>query len=137
MDDSGDQLPNPDISSDEEELSEDEIVDSETEEDSLESWRVNPRQPADPEGFSIYFTNVQSLKYKLDLIYHETDEIQAVALCETWLDKRTQDEELQLPGFNTILRRDRPGEAYGGVGLYLRQEIHYERREDLESGNIE
>ena len=56
MDDPEYQLPNPDIVSDEDELSEEESLDSETEEDSLEPWLVNPVQPADPNGFSIYST---------------------------------------------------------------------------------
>ena len=80
---------------------------------------------------------MQSFRHKLDYIYHETDEIQAVALCETWLAERIEDADLQIPGFNTIIRRDRLGDAYGGVGLYLRQEIHYERQRELESTSLE
>ena len=60
-----------------------------------------------------------------------------MALSETWLDKKIEDEELVLPGFNTIIRKDRKGEAYGGVGLYLRREIHFERRLDLEKEDLE
>ena len=44
---------------------------------------------------------------------------------------------MELPGFASIEHKDRRGEAYGGVGLYVRQNIHYERRTDLESDNLE
>ena len=71
MVDPGDLLPNPEHSSDEDELSENEFWDSNAE-DPPEPWLLNSVQPADPNGFSIYYTNVQSLKYKLDQIYHET-----------------------------------------------------------------
>ena len=61
MVDPGDLLPNPEFSSDEDELGEDESWDSDTEEDPPDPWLVNPVQPADPGGFSIYFTNVRVL----------------------------------------------------------------------------
>ena len=67
----GDLLPTPDDLSDEDDLSEEEPWDSDTEEDIQEPWLINPIQPADPKGFSIYYTNVQSLRYKLDQIYHD------------------------------------------------------------------
>ena len=60
-----------------------------------------------------------------------------MAVCETWLDERISDSDLEIPGFNTIIIKDRPGEAYGGVGLYLRQEVHFELRKDLETNDLE
>ena len=53
----------------------------------------------------------------------------------TWLGGRTKN--LEIPGFGEIIRKDWPGEAYGGVALYLRKEIHYERRVDLENPGLE
>ena len=60
-----------------------------------------------------------------------------MAICESWLDEKIKNESLEIPGFGEIFRKDRPGEAYGGVALYLGEEIHHERRLDLESENLE
>ena len=59
-----------------------------------------------------------------------------MALCETWLDTNVDSSCLEILGFGEIIRRDRRGDAYGGVALYLLEEIHYERRPDLESENL-
>ena len=87
-----DLLPNPDTESDEDDFSDDDPWDSGTEEDPPDRWTTNPIIPVDPLGFSVFFTNVQSLKSKVEQIYHETTDVEVVGVCETWLDSRTDSE---------------------------------------------
>ena len=42
-----------------------------------------------------------------------------------------------LPGFHTLMRKDRPNGPSGGVGLYISQQFLVTRRHDLESPVIE
>ena len=42
-----------------------------------------------------------------------------------------------LQSFNKPERKDRPGDSHGGVMLYVKEGIHYKRRDDLELRNIE
>ena len=49
-------------------------------------------------------------------------EAYAVVLTETWLDAGILDAEININGFK-LYRKDRSGQAHGGVCIYLRQDI--------------
>ena len=49
----------------------------------------------------------------------------------------TDTSELLLHSFNTPERKDREHDSHGGVMIYVKDCLHYKRRVDLESRNIE
>lgn len=81
--------------------------------------------------------NVQSILAKLDILHAELLEFDILAFSETWLSSTTATDDLLLQSFNTPERRDRAGDRYGGLILYVKEGIHYRRRKDLEPRHIE
>jgi hypothetical protein len=59
----------------------------------------------------------------------------ALAVSETWLDDSVTDEEVTVPGYS-VVRKDRNREG-GGVCLYIRDNICFNKRDDLITNNIE
>ena len=59
-----------------------------------------------------------------------------ITLSETFLTNSISSTELSLPGFNEILRRDRPTFG-GGVAVYVKQALSFKRLLDLEDPNLE
>ncbi len=76
--------------------------------------------------------NVQSIVQKLDVLYAELREFDILAFTETWLSPSVLQSDLLLDSFQTPERKDRTGDSHGGVLLYVRDNIHYKRRVDLE-----
>ena len=89
------------------------------------------------DSFKIYYNNVQSLRLHLEDLYHESSEVQLIAATETWLGPTVEDNVVRINGFQSIIRKDRPGDAHGGVALYIRNGIVSKRREDLETLDLE
>ena len=56
-------------------------------------------------------------------------------LSETWLDNTVHSSEIEIPGY-VFERVDRNRDG-GGVGMYIKDDIQYKRRFDLENANIE
>ncbi|MCG8032214.1 MAG: endonuclease/exonuclease/phosphatase family protein [Candidatus Thiodiazotropha taylori] len=81
--------------------------------------------------------NVQSISNKLDVLHAELFEFDILAFTETWLSPTTNTDSLLLQSYNTPERRDRLGDAHGGVIVYVKEGIRYKRRNDLEIGGIE
>ncbi|MEW8546861.1 MAG: endonuclease/exonuclease/phosphatase family protein, partial [Candidatus Thiodiazotropha sp.] len=86
--------------------------------------------------FSIVHYNIQSIVNKLDIIESELCNFDIICLTETWLDERTINTSLSLNEYN-LFRRDRVGDRYGGICVYVKQNIYSRRRLDLELPNIE
>ena len=64
-----------------------------------------------------------------------TTNLDILGLCETWLKEEISDQELNIPGYQ-LFRRDRISEgprAYGGVAIYIKDNIVCNRRMDLET----
>ena len=53
-----------------------------------------------------------------------------ITLSETFLTNSIPSSELSLPGFNEILRRDRPTFG-GGVAVYVKESLSFKRLADL------
>ena len=81
--------------------------------------------------------NVQSVHSKLDHLYTELHEFDIIALSETWLSQATSDSDLHFTSFHPPERKDRTFNNYGGVLLYVKDNLFYRRRLDLEIINIE
>ena len=58
-----------------------------------------------------------------------------IAITESWLDDSYTDDAVSIDGYS-IQRRDRKGHA-GGVCIYVRDDISFNRRYDLDKDNLE
>ena len=81
--------------------------------------------------------NVQSILTKLEILNTELLDFDILAFSETWLSSAVKDEDLLLQLFNSPERKDRVGDRYGGVIVYIKEGIHYKRRKDLEVRGVE
>ena len=59
-----------------------------------------------------------------------------ICLTETWLDRRTADQTLNLEGYK-FDRRERDGDCHGGVCVYVNSNVYSRRRTDLELPDTE
>ena len=86
---------------------------------------------------SVVHYNVQSLVPKLDLLTTELSEFDILAFTETWLNPSVPTIDLTIDSYRIPERKDRPGDSHGGVILYVKNNIHYTRRQDLELRGVE
>ena len=80
--------------------------------------------------------NVQSLVPKLDILGAELLEFDVLAFTETWLNSSYTSDDIRLESFREPERKDRVGDSHGGVIIYVKDSIHYRRRNDLELRGI-
>ena len=88
---------------------------------------------------SLVCHNINRLYSKLDEIrYHVKTNFQVdiYGVVETFLNSTFDDSEICIDNFN-IIRRNRVGSGGGGIVLYLKDNLSYKRRTDLEIPNIE
>ena len=81
--------------------------------------------------------NVQSIANKLDILTAELSDFDILAFSETWLNTAIQTTDLLMPNFKPPERKDRARDHHGGVMIYVKDSVHYIRRNDLEPLNIE
>ena len=86
---------------------------------------------------SVVHYNVQSLVPKLDLLTTELNEFDILDFTETWLNPSVPTNDLTIDSYKISERKDRPGDSHGGVILYVKNNIHYKRRHDLELRGVE
>ena len=73
----------------------------------------------------------------VDILLKETDRaIDIFAITETHLSRDIKDGELNLDNY-TFVRKDREIGIGGGVGCFIREDIKWQRRIDLESAELE
>jgi hypothetical protein len=82
-------------------------------------------------NLSLVHYNVQSLLQTLDILYAELNDFDILVFSETWLNVNTPSSDLILSSFSPPERKDRI-DNYGGVILYVKDNISYKRRLDLE-----
>ena len=82
--------------------------------------------------------NVQSVFHKLAVSFAELCGLDILAFSETWLNDNVSDNDLFLQHYHSPERKDRPGDKDGGgLMIYVRHNLHYTRRMDLEPQGIE
>ena len=81
--------------------------------------------------------NVQSLANKVDVLISEFSYFDLVSFSETWLDNSVATQDLLFPTFHPPERKDRLSDRYGGVILYIKDNLTYIRRHDLELNRLE
>ena len=91
-------------------------------------------------GFKMGSLNITSLLKHIDelRIILNDQSIDVLAINETRLDKNISDQEVNVQGYD-IIRRDRPinGRFGGGVCFYIRSNINYSIRKDLDNEFLE
>jgi len=84
--------------------------------------------------------NINGIQTKFDyfkLFLNENSKyIHLFGFSETHTNDTVLDAELAIPGF-TLERKDRFSGQSGGVSLYVRDDLQYRRRTDLEDDNLE
>ncbi|MCG7881047.1 MAG: hypothetical protein JAY96_05605 [Candidatus Thiodiazotropha endolucinida] len=87
--------------------------------------------------FSVVHYNIQSLLNKVDQLQVEFSHFDVVALSETWLSPNVSDDDIMFQNFQKPFRKDRMINNYGGVIVYVKENIACKRRHDLEIDRIE
>ena len=81
--------------------------------------------------------NIQSIVNKLYILQAELFEVHILSFTETWLNPDISTDDLLMQSYNTQERKDRTGDSHGGITIYIKEEIYYKRRNDLEIRGIE
>ena len=90
-----------------------------------------------PNHLSTIHYNVQSIANKLDTLIAEFSYFDIMSFSETWLHNEVSSNELLFPSFHPPERKDPADNRYGGVILYVRNNLSYIRRHDLELNRLE
>ena len=88
-------------------------------------------------NFSVVHYNVQSLLNKIDLLQVELSHFDVIAFSETWLSQSIDDTDLKLLNYQSPFRKNRQTNNYGGVIVYVRDNIPCKGRPDLEVQGLE
>ena len=102
----------------------------------------NPGPNCEYSDLSICHTNIRSLKGKDKMMHINCDLVNkynVIALSETWLSENDASDNYLISGYQGPIRRDRDfGQlGYGGVLLWVSNNIACRRRKDLELPDIE
>ena len=81
---------------------------------------------------SLVHCNVQSIIPKLDVLSTELFDFDVLSFSETWLNPSVSSNDLHIQPFNKPERKDRVGDSHGGVLIYVKENMHYRRRHNLE-----
>ena len=96
----------------------------------------NPGPLLNMPSLSIVHNNIKSLRNKLDNVYAELNRFEIITISETWLKSDIHQDEIMLPGYNVPIRRDRP-DGYGGVAIYVKNNLICKARPDLSVQDLE
>ena len=88
-------------------------------------------------GIKIAHTNINSIRYNLDQLYAELHNYDIICVSETKLNPLIRNQDLELNGFFTPIRKDGDLNNGGGLIIYVKRNVHFIRRHDLESTEIE
>ena len=88
-------------------------------------------------GLHFIHINARSMFHKLPELVYIANKSKAaiISITETWLDSSFPNNSIKIEGYN-IIRRDRQTHA-GGVCMYIRSDLRYNPREDLQNENLE
>ena len=81
--------------------------------------------------------NAQSLLAKVDQLQMELSHFDVIALSETWLYPDIKDDKVFFQNYLKPFRKDRPDNTYGGVIIYVKNNIPCKQRTDLEVDGVE
>ena len=91
-------------------------------------------------GFKILHQNINGFVRKLDkvktFLSDSKNSVNILCLSETHTNSTIKKAELEIPNY-VLERKDRWKGKHGGVSMYLRDDVSYRRREDLEIEGLE
>ena len=105
---------------------------------------INPSQMPDNayecfrrRGLHFIHVNARSLFYKMSEIRKlvQKSNPAILSVTETWFDTSVTDNSIEIEKYN-IIRRDRQS-RWGGVCMYIRSDLAYNRKNELENDNFE
>ena len=96
----------------------------------------NPGPLTNCSDLCVTHINAWSIREKIDTIQSEADTFDIITVSETWLTK-DDEENVYLAGFHPPVRRDRPNAPYGGVAIYIRNNLVCKKRPDLAIPGLE
>ena len=88
-------------------------------------------------GLSICHLNAHSIRNKTLNIQSELSCFDIITVSETWLSDNISNDNIIIPGFQPPIRCDRPDQAYGGVAVYVRNNLVCKARPDLSIPHLE
>lgn len=91
---------------------------------------TNPGPESNRE-ISLFHLNSRSVRNKISYVECLAHEYQVISITETHLDANYETSNLTIDGFHEPVRLDRNSHG-GGVMVYVSNEIHFNRRRDLE-----
>ena len=94
-------------------------------------------QLANLASMKIAHVNINGLRNKVDLLNAELAEYDIICVSETKLNNLVETSKLEIDGFYEPIRRDRQFNNGGGLLVYIKNNIHFKRRLDIEHQYIE
>ena len=88
-------------------------------------------------SLKIAHLNINGLRNKVDLLSVELSEYDIICVSETKLNNLVETAKLKIDGFHDPIRRDRQYNNGGGLLVYIKNNIHFKRRPDIENQYIE
>ena len=91
------------------------------------------------ENLSIVHINIQSLFPKLDILSIELQPYDIVVITETWLSRNNSDNDILIPNFDPLYKKDRNrnDRVGGGVAIYIKCGISLHRRLNIIDNIVE
>ena len=86
---------------------------------------------------TIAHVNINSIRSKVDSISAELANYDIICVSETKLNEAFKTSDLEIDGYKVPIRKDRQVNNGGGLLIYVKNNISFKRRADLESDNIE
>lgn len=85
----------------------------------------------------IAHVNINGIRNKLDSVSAELSNYDVICISETKLNSTIQTQDLEINGFKIPIRKDRQINSGGGLIIFIKNNLSYMRRNDLESDNVE
>ena len=94
--------------------------------------------PGPDQQISIVHNNIRSLQKKAIYVEAELKNFDIITLSETWLYSNFPEDKIVINGFQKPYRQDRSDNSgWGGVAIYVKNNIYSKRRPDLEVNDLE
>ena len=93
--------------------------------------------PTSNSDLKIIHINIDSIRNKMDIFEAEYNQMDIIAVSETWLSPSVSNNSIAMSNFHPPVRRDRPNDAHGGVAIYVRNSLVCKPRPDLHVVDLE
>ena len=88
-------------------------------------------------SMKIAHSNINSIRNKIDDITVELSDYDIICISETKLNASIPSSNLMINSYHIPIRKDRDYNNGGGLIIYIKNNIFFKRRDDLESNSIE